>query len=270
MAGDDRKSRRKQRRDATESSSSIPSNIVCTPQALASSKNSIELGLVFALCVVGLYFYGFWQELHALPIVTTGRHLEGNLNMANLWDYEKTTSRSLPAPVAVGRAGEVTEQRRDVARIPITTPKHQGGEEGEVDSDGHLYIPEGKWPVTLQDEPDNTELLIHPGDETTEMYLPKFWSPPLHNKQQFTRDQAMRIGSCVEPDPTTGSHTRGDDCPMQARTIFIAIASYRDFECRSTVESAFKAAKHPERIRVGKFKSNQVWERTNSILSFLP
>jgi hypothetical protein len=257
MAGDDRKSRRKQRREATASASAsvIPSNVVCTSQALAASKNSIELGLVFSFCVMGLFLYGFWEELQALPSVSTDRHLGRNLNMANLLDYDSAADanaiHSLPAPVVVGG---VTEQRRD-AIIPLTTPKQKGGQVG-LDSNTHFYIPEGKWPVTLQDETDNNELLIHPGDGKTEMYLPKFWSPPLHNKQHFSRDQAMRIGTCVEPNPTTGSHTRGDKCPMQARTIFIAIASYRDYECRSTVESAFKAATHPERIRVGKSKVN--------------
>lgn len=272
MAGDDRKSRRKQRREAAESSSVIPTNVVCTSQALATSKNSIELGLVFSLCVVGLYLYGFWEELHAIPSVSTGRRWGANLNMANMEYDSASVSAGIsslggalpasahvsvpvpePAPVVVGGAGGGTEQerRRDVvvdAALTTTTHKNNG-----VDgSNAYLNIPEGKWPVTLQDEPNNVELLIHPGDGTTEMYLPKFWSLPLHNKQHFSREQAMQIGTCVQPDPVTGSHTRGDACPMKARTIFIAIASYRDFECRSTLESAFGAATHPERIRVGK------------------
>jgi hypothetical protein len=34
-------------------------------------------------------------------------------------------------------------------------------------------------------------------------------------------------------------------------TIFVAIASYRDWQCSRTVESIFSRASHPERIRVG-------------------
>ena len=62
----------------------------------------------------------------------------------------------------------------------------------------------------------------------------------------------MKIGTCVTPDPVTGSQTRGTDCPFDERTIFVAIASYRDFQCRYTVESIFNRAKNPHRIRIGK------------------
>lgn len=60
----------------------------------------------------------------------------------------------------------------------------------------------------------------------------------------------MTIGSCIHPD-TNGNHARGDKCPVEERTVFVAIASYRDFECRDTVTSIFQRAKFPERVRVG-------------------
>jgi hypothetical protein len=120
-------------------------------------------------------------------------------------------------------------------------------------NDGNSFgdIPYGAWPVTLRDELDDYEILIHPGDKKTKMSVPKFWSPPLHNKRQFTRKQAMLVGTCVEPDPETGSQVRGENCPEDERTIFVAIASYRDYQCRYTVESVFKRAKNPNRVRVG-------------------
>lgn len=34
-------------------------------------------------------------------------------------------------------------------------------------------------------------------------------------------------------------------------TIFLMIASYRDFQCRETIESAYRMADHPERLFVG-------------------
>ena len=80
--------------------------------------------------------------------------------------------------------------------------------------------------------------------------VPRFWSPPSHNNKLMTRDQAMSIGSCITPDPSTGSLARGDRCPPSDRTIFVAIASYRDWQCRYTVESIFNRAKNPERVRV--------------------
>ena len=44
---------------------------------------------------------------------------------------------------------------------------------------------------------------------------------------------------------------RGDACPPDDRTISVAIASYRDWQCRDTVSSIFGRAKYPERVRVG-------------------
>jgi hypothetical protein len=82
------------------------------------------------------------------------------------------------------------------------------------------------------------------------MQVPPFWSPPIHNGELMSRETAMRIGSCSVPD-ASGNYGRGDGCPADQRTIFIQIASYRDFQCRLTVESAFSRASHPERIRVG-------------------
>ena len=61
----------------------------------------------------------------------------------------------------------------------------------------------------------------------------------------------MQIGTCSEKDPATGSNLRGDACPLDSRTIFVSVASYRDFQCRYTVESIFLRAKNPNRIRVG-------------------
>jgi len=93
--------------------------------------------------------------------------------------------------------------------------------------------------------------MVHVGDLKTIMQVPKFWSPPVHNNKQFTREQALQIGTCAEPDPVTGSHIRGDHCPINERTIFIGLASYRDFQCRLTLESAFNRATNPKRVRIG-------------------
>lgn len=44
---------------------------------------------------------------------------------------------------------------------------------------------------------------------------------------------------------TVGSRVAGEE------TIFLMIASYRDFQCRETIASAFERADHPERLYVG-------------------
>ena len=234
MAGDtERKSRRSKKRSKQEPTSSPgPPSIVCSINDSTASRNSIELGLILSLCTIGLYLYGFVESLQGLPEVAHARWIGSNLNLARLEpnDLAEGPSKMVASASAASRQGSPS-----------------------AGSDNHFQVPETKWPVTLQDETeDDMELMVHPGDKKTPMKVPKFWSPPLHNKQFFTREQAMQIGSCVTPDPKTGSHVRGDECPMEERTIFVAIASYRDFECRSTVESLFNTASNPHRIRVGK------------------
>ncbi|VEU33507.1 unnamed protein product [Pseudo-nitzschia multistriata] len=112
---------------------------------------------------------------------------------------------------------------------------------------------------------EHTESIIHPGYlltdkdrmqellqaefELVNMTVPKFWDPVcafgqfdggvrefLGNggKYLITPTEASAIGSFYEGE----------------RTIFIAIASYRDPECSLTVEDIFARAKHPERLRV--------------------
>ena len=234
MAADDECKSRK-RRDKHKSSAGLPSQIVCTAQDAINHKGSIELGLVFSLVVIGLYLYGFAESIQALPDVATGRLLGTNLNIAKLQ----------PDVIALEASTRRGNAHPDKAVVPANA--------GKLTVDG-VDIPIGKWPVTTRDEENDFEVLLHPGDHRTEMLVPKFWSAPLHNKKLFTRERAMKIGTCVIPDPVTGSQIRGTDCPPDERTIFVAIASYRDFECRSTVESLFTRAKNPHRLRVGAFK----------------
>jgi hypothetical protein len=92
-------------------------------------------------------------------------------------------------------------------------------------------VPKARWPVSVLDSDKDFETIIHPGDFKTEMSVPTFWSPPVHNKKLFSRDSAMQIGSCITPDKN-GNFARGDKCPKHERTIFVAIASYRDWQCR--------------------------------------
>jgi len=61
---------------------------------------------------------------------------------------------------------------------------------------------------------------------------------------------AMKIGTCTSPGEDGNHGGRGKGCPPDERTIFVALASYRDYQCRETLDSIFARAKHPERIRV--------------------
>lgn len=62
----------------------------------------------------------------------------------------------------------------------------------------------------------------------TKLSVPMFWTPPAN-----------------QPITSIGSRVNGRE------TIFLMIASYRDFQCRETIASAFERADHPERLFVG-------------------
>ena len=116
-------------------------------------------------------------------------------------------------------------------------------------------VPIGLWPISIRDEDGKFEDITHPGveDGSVIMSVPKFWAEDpvsIHQNKLMSRERALSIGTCITPD-STGKHTRGDKCPLNERTIFVAIASYRDWQCRDTVTSLFAAATHPERVRVG-------------------
>lgn len=61
----------------------------------------------------------------------------------------------------------------------------------------------------------------------------------------MTPEMAAQIGSFVTvPDPENPNQS------FELETIYCSIASYRDPECRGTVEDLYQRAKFPERIRV--------------------
>jgi hypothetical protein len=62
----------------------------------------------------------------------------------------------------------------------------------------------------------------------TGIKVPRFWHPP-----------------STESIFETGRFVDGQE------TIFLMIASYRDFQCRETITSAYKRADHPERLFIG-------------------
>jgi hypothetical protein len=83
------------------------------------------------------------------------------------------------------------------------------------------------WPPVLPDgtipESDGYEIM-----PITKLQVPRFWSPPEGTDMN-----------------TIGSHVNGEE------TIFLMIASYRDFQCRETITSAFSRSDHPERLFIG-------------------
>lgn len=103
------------------------------------------------------------------------------------------------------------------------------------------------------------------------MRVPKFWDPPVYGVIADERERRGEKPSIDVPRDgvrrylgnfgsrlmtpseaeSVGSRIPSKDDGELLETIFIAIASFRDWQCSRTVESAFLRAKHPERIRVG-------------------
>lgn len=212
----------------------LPTSVVC--RATPSQPGAVEAGLVLSAGIVLLYLFGFYETIISLPDETKppawSRHMGQNLNLAvpSEWDTK-------PPEVAVQQqhlSSRKANEKKKSAKSKL----------------GDALIPEGIWPVSIKNESNDYETLIHPGDQKTALSVPKFWSAPVHNNRLFSREDAMKIGTCIEPD-SNGNYVRGDKCPVEKRTIYVGIASYRDFQCRLTVESIFGRARFPERIRVG-------------------
>ena len=92
---------------------------------------------------------------------------------------------------------------------------------------------QGNPPGTLQWPPVNLDGSIPAADGSDKMPIidievPRFWFPPEGTDYN-----------------TVGSKVGGEE------TIFLMIASYRDFQCRETITSAFDRSDHPERLFVG-------------------
>jgi hypothetical protein len=69
-----------------------------------------------------------------------------------------------------------------------------------------------------------------------------------YGSRLMTPLEAKSIGSRIS---NKNGVTSGEDENDLLDTIFVAISSYRDWQCSRTVESIFSRATHPERIRVG-------------------
>jgi len=178
------------------------------------------VGPILLLFLVAIYLFGFIRSILSLPDVHLGS--EGDFS-----GMKKMNGMNLKTVVA-----------------PFMWPLKESSKTSKVNG---MIIPESNWPVSIRYEDDNFEDIIHPGDKETVISVPKFWSAPLMNGELMSVELATRIGTYIGGKTDSDPKSKG---PLDERTIFIAIASYRDWQCRYTVESIFKRAKFPNRVRV--------------------
>ena len=183
------------RRKASNSASLFPSSIVCTTSA--DNPGALEMGVLLCILVVTLYLFGFYEAFVSLPENGLPKLVRGdNFNLAHPGDRRN-----------------FHDSLRGLQSVPVEAPVPKVPQYEEV-TQKDIVIPPGKWPVSIRDEElDDFETIIHPGDLTTEMKVPKLWSYPVHNHQLMSREMAMKIGSCIEPDEH-GNFNRGDSCPL--------------------------------------------------------
>jgi hypothetical protein len=85
--------------------------------------------------------------------------------------------------------------------------------------------------------------------EVENITVPKFWDP-VDTFGEFEGGVREFLGSRGKYLITPSEASAVGSFYNDKRTIFLAIASYRDPECLPTVESVFARAKHPERLRI--------------------
>lgn len=78
----------------------------------------------------------------------------------------------------------------------------------------------------------------------------------------FVKSESFE-SKCVQPIPYTGYR----HFPIKKDTIFVSVASYRDYECSATINSIFKKAKNPHNVFVGICEQNKENEAKELCLS---
>lgn len=194
-----------------------------------SSLDFTSVVIFVSCCALSLYFYGFYVSIQSLTAIDEESH-----NTA-------ASSPKFNSAGSINVSSSSSVKEKDTRKIRNSS--------STISS---VNLPKATWPVSIRDEDGNFEDIVHPGDLETLLSVPKFWSPPLQGRDGkvgslMTREVATQFGSYINGKTDTDWKHKGNP---DERTIFIAIASYRDWQCRYTVESIFNRAKYPERVRV--------------------
>jgi len=141
---------------------------------------------------------------------------------------EHTPKKKIPGAGAGHKASSSSSSSASAPHPDLGTGTTANGASHYTKGSGsHVSANELQWPPMNKDKsfPISDGFEIMP---ITEMKVPRFWELP---KGQ---------------DPV-----KATDFVNGQETIFLMIASYRDFQCHETITSAFSRADHPERLYVG-------------------
>lgn len=261
-----------------------------TDARTSSGFNLSSVAVTLAAIILCVYVYAFVRTIQSLPQLETNdtdqsdiiKELEQNAKLVRVSGvrdkkrFESVTEGQIDPVLDKyqkrNEAPEITEEDDGFGRIKVQPSKDfftvgadddqsnshknqlRGNTEKEDNSNAlfDAVLPKSKWPVSIMDEENNFEDIVHPGDHKTVLSVPKFWSGPLTGEDGkvgslMSRDLATRFGSYTNGSVDTDYRNKGN---RDERTIFVAIASYRDWQCRYTVESILTRAKFPNRIRI--------------------
>lgn len=127
---------------------------------------------------------------------------------------------------------------KDQDAVRNTFPVHASHDLEEIDHPGILFADPHQFQAVLNAHPELPS--------NGKMMVPRFWRPAGYGQggvRQFLGEHGRRLLT-VEEASAIGSFINSQE------TIYISVASYRDPECRPTVEDIFLRASHPERLRV--------------------
>eukprot|EP00607_Mallomonas_marina_P008436 CAMPEP_0182424558 /NCGR_PEP_ID=MMETSP1167-20130531/10760_1 /TAXON_ID=2988 /ORGANISM="Mallomonas Sp, Strain CCMP3275" /LENGTH=563 /DNA_ID=CAMNT_0024604443 /DNA_START=430 /DNA_END=2121 /DNA_ORIENTATION=+ len=129
---------------------------------------------------------------------------------------------------------QTSSKRTKVSDVNSVIAKHENVfiEKHETESRNSKPAYDLSWPPVLQDgtipEDEGYDIMT-----ITDLKVPRFWEPK-------PGDDLNKIGTKVNG----------------LETIFLMVASYRDFQCHDTITSAYFRADHPERLFVGAVEQN--------------
>lgn len=220
--------------DGTPVSGSIPSWVAPSQaklrlEAMAGGKDQ-KLACAFTamFALYAFITFGTWMHIESQEFSSPVMHAVGT---SHTRAGATANGLSVSAPAA---------QIQDLRQLQKTFPVHIGNDMEEIDHPGMLLANKGGMAKVLEKHP----LLPRDG----KMKVPRFWNPSAYGEKGvrgFLGDHGQRLISEAE-----ASHIGSFDPLSELETIYVSVASYRDPECRNTVEDIFLRAEHPERIRV--------------------
>ena len=180
------------------------------------AKRLATIGLLVITCILSIHFCGsYLKQIVTFPLQ---------------YQYPTTMNMNMNMNMNMGNMGADRSARRALSR-------------------SNAIYATRKWPLSVRDEQADFEFMPHPANDKVTLSLPRFFL----TRDDGTMDTLGRVKSISKTMTNLVGRTTVDGSrDFSVRTIFISIPNFRDnWHCRYTIESIFKRAKYPERIRLG-------------------